>query len=387
MPAIPALDAVRVAAAELASIRSASEASAAIVRWIASAFRPTSVETRVIVQDRKGSLRPAARSAASRPSSRLPALRRAAFETKTPVRADLDGPPASALLIPLIAGQHLVGVLEVVASPGEIEPRWAVLDCLASMAAVALGSVLARAGDEMKDPRRANARRGETDQPTPSAAWMAHEIRGPLLVARATIERVMTSANAEDNRMLLQRSRAHLERLTDTVDRILDWACGGLTGGRNAIDLSALTRSATASACTEADAERVRIAAPDRLTVVGDEARLTIAVANLIRNAVKYAPAGSPVAVTVERSGNWASLRVDDSGPGVPEDERELIFAPLVRGRAGSGDDEGRGLGLFMARQAVEELGGRIWVESNGPGSSFRILIPVPAGKEIPSGS
>lgn len=385
MPAIPELDAVRVAAAELSTIGSTSAASSAIVRWVAAAFRPTPVETRVIVQDRKGALRPAARSASPRSSSKLTSLRRAAFDSKTPVRAELDAPSASALLIPLVAGQHAVGVLEVVASPGEIESRWGVLDCLASLAAIALGSLPDRDTDGGQDRPRGLEPSGEKDDSTPSAAWMAHEIRSPLLVARATIERVMTSHNAEENRLLLQRSRAHLERLTDTVDRILDWACGGLAAGRQPVDLAVLARSATAAACTETDAERVRVIIPDHLTIMGDEARLTIAVANLIRNAVKFSPAGSPISVTLERSGNWASLRVDDAGPGVPADERELIFAPLVRGRAGSGDDSGRGLGLFMARQAVEELGGRIWVESNGKGSSFRILIPIPGRKEIPS--
>lgn len=213
---------------------------------------------------------------------------------------------------------------------------------------------------------------------TPGAAWMAHEIRTPLIVARAIVERVIASELRDDNRMLLERSRAHLERLTESVDRVLDWACGGLVARRRPVDLTAIARSAVAAAGAESGLERVRVSAPDRLQIVGDEARLEIAVTNLIRNALRFSPKGSPISVTLELSGSWASLRVEDEGPGVPEDERELIFAPLVRGRAAMSDDAGRGLGLFMARQVVEELGGRIWVESKGAGSSFRIAIPIP---------
>jgi signal transduction histidine kinase len=187
--------------------------------------------------------------------------------------------------------------------------------------------------------------------------------------------------------MLLQRSGAQLERLMESVDRILDWACGGLVAGRHRLDLSAVTRSAASTAAAESATDRVHVNAPAHFMIVGNEARLMIAVTNLIRNAVRYSPDGTPVTVTLERSGSTASLRVDDAGPGVHDDERELIFAPLVRGRAGNRDDSGRGLGLFMARQVVEELGGRIWVESNDPGASFRISIPLSGKGEGPSGS
>lgn len=216
---------------------------------------------------------------------------------------------------------------------------------------------------------------------------MAHEIRTPLIVARVTLERVIASELREENRMLLERSRAHLERLTETVDRILDWACGGLSAGRRRVDLTAIARSAVAAAGAEGGLERLAISGPARLLVVADEARLEIAVTNLIRNALRYSPEDSPISVTVEQTGALASLSVEDEGPGVMDEERELIFAPLVRGRAARGDDAGRGLGLFMARQAIGELGGRIWVEPKGAGSSFRIVIPIAGEGVSPSGS
>lgn len=375
-------DAVKVAAAEIATIRNRSSASSALARWITEAFRPSTVDVRVVVPDRNGRLRLAAkRSHTSETfSAERVALRKAAFSSKRPLRGELPDGDASTICIPLVAAGEAHGVLEVAARPGEIETRWAILDCLASLGAVALHGVRRR--------ETSGATRKVVEAPSsPGAAWMAHEIRSPLLVARATVERVMMSELEDHNKRLLERSRQHLDELTETVDRILDWACGGLSAGRRTLDFSAVVRSAIAAASAEGGADRLHVTTPERLTVLGDEPRITIAITNLIRNALRYSPEGSSVSVVLERSGNWASLRVDDEGPGVAEDERELIFAPLVRGRAGQGDGSGRGLGLFMARQAVEELGGRIWVESNGGGSSFRTLIPTAPRGERSSGS
>lgn len=241
--------------------------------------------------------------------------------------------------------------------------------------------------DDVPLPSSAQAATNGGTSATPGMAWMAHEIRGPLIVARATVERVIATEIAQDNRLLLQRSLANLDRLMGSVDRILDWACGGLIAGHHPVDLSAVVRGAVEAVPTDERTGLLMVSVPERLLIVGDEARLSIAVTNLIRNAVRYSPPDGTIEVALERSGAWASLRVDDDGPGVAEDERELIFAPLVRGRAGRRDESGRGLGLFMARQAIEELGGRIWVESHGTGSSFRILLPMPGKGEAVSGS
>ena len=213
---------------------------------------------------------------------------------------------------------------------------------------------------------------------TPGVAWMAHEIRSPLIVARAALERALSKELVEENRELLAGSLANLERLTHSVDRILDWVCGGLVSGRRPVDLAAVARSAAEASID--DPARIRSDLDEPVVVIGDETRLRVAVTNLLRNAVKYSPADGTIRVLIERSGTWAILRVEDEGPGVPEDEREAIFTPLVRGRAGRRDGEGRGLGLFIARQAVEELGGNIGIEPVGNGSSFVIRLPI-AGK------
>ena len=100
-------------------------------------------------------------------------------------------------------------------------------------------------------------------------------------------------------------------------------------------------------------------------------------VENLLANAVKYAPAGSAIRVRVERVGDAVLLAVDDRGPGVLEEERELIFGVFNRGAVPAGVP-GVGIGLSLVAQFAALHGGRAWVEDNPEGgASFRVLLPA----------
>jgi signal transduction histidine kinase len=110
-----------------------------------------------------------------------------------------------------------------------------------------------------------------------------------------------------------------------------------------------------------------------------DDRRMTQHVlVNLIKNAVKFTPAGS-VEVGVRRAGEEVCFWVKDTGTGIPESELEHIFESFrqVDGSL-TREVEGSGLGLTIARRFVELHGGRIWVDSEvGKGSSFSFTVPV----------
>lgn len=108
------------------------------------------------------------------------------------------------------------------------------------------------------------------------------------------------------------------------------------------------------------------------VTVLIDRLRFEQVMINLLSNAQRYTPHGGRISVDHKTVGAEEILSVTDSGPGVPEEDREMIFEPFYRG-----DRSGLGLGLAIAKSIVELHGGRIWVEpSPTGGSTFAVALP-----------
>jgi len=109
-----------------------------------------------------------------------------------------------------------------------------------------------------------------------------------------------------------------------------------------------------------------------------DPGKLALIVANLVSNAVKFGAADTEVAVAAYRAGAWLVVRVEDSGPGVRSEHRELIFERFWQLESGSAKGwQGHGLGLAVVRALLELLGGSIEVgDSPGLGSVFTVRIP-----------
>lgn len=116
-----------------------------------------------------------------------------------------------------------------------------------------------------------------------------------------------------------------------------------------------------------------------------DPLRIEQVLINLVSNAIKYSPAGSPVEVALEANEAELELRVTDRGVGIAEHDRERIFEPFRRVGLSQQTIPGVGLGLFVVRKIVEAHHGRIELESaRGRGSTFRVFLPrrlaVPEG-------
>ena len=111
-------------------------------------------------------------------------------------------------------------------------------------------------------------------------------------------------------------------------------------------------------------------------------------VANLIDNAIKYSPEGGPVTVSLSPDSGAVRLAVSDSGIGIPPDERRRIFEKFYRlDPEMTGGIGGTGLGLYICRELVRRIDGRIWVEENGDqGSTFVVEIPREAAKPAGNG-
>jgi two-component system sensor histidine kinase KdpD len=126
-----------------------------------------------------------------------------------------------------------------------------------------------------------------------------------------------------------------------------------------------------------ADTERVAVTIPgDTPPVLVDAVQVRQILSNLVDNALKFSPSGSPVTVRVTRTRKEVILRVIDQGRGLPEPELEHVFEPFYRG-APAQDQTGTGLGLAIARGFAEANGGRLWAESRpGQGACFALALP-----------
>ena len=187
----------------------------------------------------------------------------------------------------------------------------------------------------------------------------------------------------ERQRELASVITGEAERLSDLVEKLLDMS--RLEGGvavpqriscsvEEIVD-SALERMPDGGVDFNVSAD------PALPSVWADAAQLERALANLFDNSKRYA-SGKPVEVTLEGDQDRVVVRIADNGPGVDPAERELIFEPFYRSRDnGATHRGGAGLGLAIAKGFVEANGGRIRVEPDGPGATFRDRASGAAGR------
>jgi signal transduction histidine kinase len=212
-------------------------------------------------------------------------------------------------------------------------------------------------------------------------AVTAHELRGPMLAAKATIDGMVEEGGHTQEVMARPRdSRRQLEELTETVDVRLRWSRPEASIRRRGTDLSHLVDAAIDSVVRETGEARVVFEAPLlRVEAPVSRRHVSLAVSNLLRNAIIYSPPGSIVEVGVSVDGGSARISVRDRGPGVDDDDVDAIFQPFVRGRRVDGAPSGSGLGLFIVARVAEAHGGRAWVDRGRTSTTFHLSLPLRA--------
>jgi signal transduction histidine kinase len=148
-------------------------------------------------------------------------------------------------------------------------------------------------------------------------------------------------------------------------------------------DLAEIAESVAASFAPRAVAKGIalRVEAPEPLVVQGSHGQLQQVVTNLVDNALRHAPAGSEVLVTVQQGPTGAEVSVSDTGPGLSPEDSERIFERFYRvDGARARESGGVGLGLAIVKAIVEAHGGDVRVDSTpGRGATFSVVIPVSA--------
>jgi signal transduction histidine kinase len=305
-------------------------------------------------------------------------LRRTAVEAVGRPIAELLGDwPSLRSRIPVASQPQVGGASRAQTLPVEVqgEERWL------SISAVSFpgGTVYAF--------RDVTAERAVEQLKTDFVSTVSHELRTPLAAiygAAMTLQRRDIAVDEPQRDKLLEVVASESDRLARIVNDIL-WA-SRLESGRMSIAIERC--DATAIAKEVAEVHRAR--APEGLEVLvsasrglppvaADPDKLRQILTNLFDNAIKYSPDGGRIEAEIGRSGGRVRFRVSDEGLGVPPAEQDRIFEKffrldpnLTRGVGGTG------LGLYISRELVTRMNGRMWVDSDGrTGSSFFLELPI----------
>jgi len=202
---------------------------------------------------------------------------------------------------------------------------------------------------------------------------IAHDLRTPLMVARAKIDRALEEdAGTQSLRAAMQGALAQIDKASVTIAAILRVSAienGARQKRFKDFDLGAICVEVVEfyQPLAESKFVEMTIEAPEPVPVRGDEDLMREAVSNLVDNAVKFTPEGGRVRVEAAMLEGLPWVAVSDTGCGVPTQDKERIFRRFFRGERSGGN----GLGLSIAQTIADLHGFQLTVEDNNPGARF----------------
>ncbi|WP_435037697.1 histidine kinase sensor domain-containing protein [Pseudomonas neuropathica] len=208
---------------------------------------------------------------------------------------------------------------------------------------------------------------------------LSHELRTPL-------SRLRVASESEQG---LVQLRERIGREVDGMQRLVEdtlqlaWLDTDRTPlPDEAIQIQALWEMLTDNACYESGwpSLQLQCAAESSCWVRGNLNTLAQALENILRNAIRHSPAGGIVRLDARRDGDYWHLWLEDQGGGVAEGDLERIFSPFTRLDGSRPGDGGFGLGLSIARNAVQRQGGSIWAENSGAGLRLNLRLVADDG-------
>jgi signal transduction histidine kinase len=224
----------------------------------------------------------------------------------------------------------------------------------------------------------------------------SHELKTPLAVFRANIERAMSAPQAVPEQLApLEEALAESARMADLVESLLTLARAD--EGRYdihrepvALEPMILEMYETGTILGEAAGVTVTLLGTEPLTVAGEASRLRQLFLNILTNALKYTPAGGRVSIGLSRRGDQAAVVVDDTGVGIAAPDLPFIFERFWRAdrsRSRAEPSGGFGLGLAIAEWIAQAHGGSITVASRpGRGTTMTVLLPAEGRSEGAAG-
>ena len=212
---------------------------------------------------------------------------------------------------------------------------------------------------------------------------VSHDLRTPLtsiMGSALTLKRSELTLSPEDASGLMDIIASNAVKLNRLLNDLLDvdrLSRGLVEPQRSQVDIRELVERVLREC--ELDGRTVEVDVPAAAAAI-DASQVERILENLVTNATRYTPAGSPIWVKAQLDRGDVLLTVEDAGPGVPDEMKEAIFEAFRQGREQVRHSPGVGIGLSLVARFAELHGGRAWVEDRpGGGASFNVLLPAEA--------
>jgi PAS domain S-box-containing protein len=209
---------------------------------------------------------------------------------------------------------------------------------------------------------------------------VSHDLRTPLtsiLGMAITLENNKGELDPEDAKDLLRRLAANARKLHRLLTNLLDldrMSRGIVEPNRALVDLNLL--AATVIEETSTDEHRIELVTREPLPAYVDAGHVERIIENLVTNAVRYTPPGTPIWISNEEATGGFTITVEDAGPGVSAEMRAVIFEPFRQGTETLPHAPGVGIGLSLVARFAQLHGGRVWCEEReGGGARFRVFL------------
>jgi hypothetical protein len=217
---------------------------------------------------------------------------------------------------------------------------------------------------------------------------LAHDVKTPLNVILGHAELLAGAYGGKQDSL---ERLSSVKRIRDNIDHIVQLITDFLAiskletfkveSARDLVQMNAIAEDVVIQQMVTARDKNLNLTVDldkDLSPILGDDDQLQRALANLVGNAIKFTPRGGSITVTSRMVKNDVSIKVTDTGPGIPKEELSGLFSEFKR-LQGTANIEGTGLGLFIVKTIVEAHGGIVAAESeNGLGTTFTVLLPAP---------
>jgi signal transduction histidine kinase len=293
----------------------------------------------------------------------------------------------SLMAVPITFEGEGLGVLEVVNKAGEAhytEEDLTILETLASQAAIAIQN--ARLVNKVKKSQE------QIDQldhmKSDFIAIASHELRTPLglILGHATFLREVIKSEYSAQLDIIVQNAMRLKEIIDSIAKIDNAQRGVASLRAQPISIKHVIEDVMGSFSQEAEGKHITLESDlgqDDLLVEGDASKVSLAISNVVKNALDFTDPGGHISFLAEHVPGYIKISIIDDGIGIPEKDLAHIFDRFYQVESHlTRKHGGMGLGLSVAKVMIEIHGGRIWAESvEGKGSNFSILLPVNPGQ------